>query len=120
MVLWGYEPNSRGQHYRTLPLFMNSVGRISDLSSRIAKAQLIMDEPAQVLWNEKRPLQRKLRISDSEWIVMAVNPWQKDDARSDLLVTCGRRRVRLVLEGRHTDLFHIRGSRIERIRCNPA
>jgi hypothetical protein len=118
LVLWGYE-RGQGQPFRSLPLFMNSLARISELSPRISKARLILDEPAHVLWNEKRPLQRKLKISASEWLVLAVNPWQDDDAHSEIRVTCGKRTFRLDLEGRHTDLFHIRGSRVERLRCKP-
>jgi len=112
LVLWGSERKSTGQHYRMLPVFMNSLGRISDLSAKIAKAKLVIDEPAHVLWKEKRPLVRKLRVTPDEWIVMAVNPWQDEMEKKIINVQCAMRSVPLTLEGRHTGIFHIQGSRV--------
>ena len=70
VVLWGWEPKQKGQYYQTLPVFADSVGRVSDLSAKLAKAELIIDEPAHVLWKAKRPLVRKLNLSGEEWVVM--------------------------------------------------
>ena len=53
---------------------MSSIGRISDLSAKIAAAKLMPDEPAHVLWKAKRPLIRRIRVSADEWIILAVNP----------------------------------------------
>jgi hypothetical protein len=112
LVLWGWEPKGKGQYYHSLPRFMDSLGRVSDLSAKIAKAKLVIDEPAHVLWKEKRPLVRKLRVSSDEWIVMAVNPWQGETVKKEIAVQCGARSVALTLEGRHTDIFHIQGGRV--------
>ena len=87
-------------------------GRISDLSERLAKAELVIDEPAHVLWKEKRPLVRKFKLSDDEWVVLAVNPWQADVARSSTRATCGTKTVELPLVGRHTGIFEVRGEQV--------
>ena len=68
----------------------------------------MIDEPAHVLWKEKRPLVRKFKLSDQEWLVLAVNPWQADDARSQVTVPCGTQPVDLPLGGRHTGIFLVR------------
>jgi len=116
LVLWGSERKSTGQHYQMLPVFMSSLGRVSDLSAKIAKAKLVIDEPAYVLWKAKRPLVRKLEVSPTEWIIMAVNPWQSDNARSTVNVICGRQSVPLALEGRHTEIYdYVLGSAPRRI-----
>ena len=112
VVLWGWEPGRKGQYYANLPLFAQSLGRISDLSKRLAKAELVIDEPAHVLWKEKRPLVRKFKLSDDEWVVLAVNPWQADDARSSTRATCGTKTVELPLVGRHTGIFEVRGDQV--------
>jgi hypothetical protein len=112
LVLWGSERKSTGQHYRMLPVFMNSLGRVSDLSAKIAAATLVIDQPAHVLWKEKRPLVRKLRVTPDEWIVMAVHPWQDETEKKNINVQCGTRSVTLTLDGRHTDIFHVQGSRV--------
>ena len=115
VVLWGNEPKSKGQYYQTLPVFMNSLGRVSDLSGKIASAQLMPDAPAQTLWHEKRPLIRRLRVSDDEWIVLAVNPWQAADVNSVVNVELGERSVKLELRGKHTELFHVVGTNLQRL-----
>jgi hypothetical protein len=112
VVLWGWEPGRKGQYYANLPLFAQSLGRISDLSERLAKAELVIDEPAHVLWKEKRPLVRKFKLSDDQWVVLAVNPWQADDARSRTRATCGTKTVELPLVGRHTGIFEVRGDQV--------
>lgn len=38
VVLWGWEPKAKGQYYERLPRFVDSVGRVADLSERLAKA----------------------------------------------------------------------------------
>jgi hypothetical protein len=113
VVLWGWEPGRKGQYYQNLPLFARSLGRVSDLSERLSKAELVIDEPAHVLWKEKRPLVRKFKLSDDEWVVLAVNPYQADDASGKVAVTCGTRTVELPLSGRHTGIFHVRGGNVQ-------
>jgi hypothetical protein len=115
MVLWGWEPKSKGQPYQTLPVFMNSLGRVADLSAKIDRAQLIIDRPAQELWREKSPLIRKLKVSRNEWIIMAIYPWQDDRDRKLVTVKCGNRSVKLEISGKHTEIYHLQGSNLERI-----
>lgn len=112
VVVWGWEPGRKGQHYQNLPLFAESLGRISEMSDRLSKAELVINEPAYVLWKEKRPLVRKLKLADDEWVVMAVNPWQAEDARSTVRVPCGSNMVELPLVGRHTGIFTIHGGQV--------
>ena len=114
VVLWGWEPGRTGQHYANLPLFARSLGRLSRVSERLSKAELFIDEPAHVLWNEKRPLVRKFKLDNDEWVVLAVNPWQSDDATGVATVVCGSHTVELPLRGRHSEIFLIRGARATR------
>ena len=108
VVLWGWEPKRTGQYYQNLPVFADSLGRVSDLSAKLAKAELVIDEPAHLLWKAKRPLVRKLKLSDDEWVVLAVNPWQTKDIKSNVKVQCGVHLIELPLEGRHTGIFVVR------------
>lgn len=112
VVLWGWEPKRKGQYYQTLPVFVDSLGRINDLSAKLANAELVIDEPASELWKAKRPLVRKLKLTDEEWLVLAVNPWQADDARSTVSVQCGTRFFELPLDGRHTGIFGVQDGRV--------
>lgn len=116
VVLWGWEPRQKGQYYERLPLFAQSLGRVSDLSAKISKAELVIDEPAYVLWKEKRPLVRKLKVTDDEWLVLAVNPWQAADARGSVTTACGSHTVELPLVGRGTGVFHVVGGRVAAVK----
>ncbi len=115
LVLWGSEPKLKGQYYQALPLFMDSLGRVADLSEKIGQAQLLPGEPAHLLWKEKRPLIRRLQVAANEWVVLAVNPWQADDANSSLAVELGGHTLKLELRGKHTELFHVTGSNAKRL-----
>jgi hypothetical protein len=106
LALWGSEPKRQGQYYQTLPVFMSSLGRISDLSVKIAGAKLMPDEPAHILWNAKRPLIRRMRVSAEEWIILAVNPWQAEDASSTVEVPLEHNHITVQLRGRHSEIFH--------------
>jgi len=115
LVLWGWEPEGKGQYYHKLPLFMDSLGRVADLSEKISKAELVIEEAAHVLWREKRPLVRKFEVTENEWIVMATNPWQEPDAVTTIKVKCGRKSVKLAIHGRHTEIYHLEKDRLKRI-----
>lgn len=115
LALWGSEPKRKGQYYESLPLFVNSLGRVSDLSAKIAKAQLVADKPAHLLWDEKRPLIRKLKVSEFEWIILGCNPWQNDGERKQVNVMCGMQSVQVTIEGRHTDIFHLQNGKLTRM-----
>lgn len=119
IVLWGYEPREPRQHYRMMPLFMASLGRLADLSGNLSEATPIIDEPAHLLWREKRPLVRKMRLGRDEWIVMAVNPWQDDGKECTVDVACGTMTVSLTLRGRHTEIFHMRNGVVEGLSWSP-
>lgn len=107
MVLWGFEPDARGQPYRNLPGFMNSLDRVARVSHRLAKAELVIDQPAHQLWNARQPLIRKMRCSDSEWYVLGINPWQDEAAICTVPVECGGRTWNLELSGRRAAVFHL-------------
>jgi len=115
VVLWGWEPKATGQPYQQLPLYLRSLSRIAKHSEQLGKAQLIIDEPAPLLWKEKRPLVRKLRVSDHEWFVLALNPHQNDATTSHTPVTCGLQTLNLELRGRHTEIYHITNGKAERV-----
>jgi hypothetical protein len=109
VVLWGYEPTVKGQPYTRLPEFMNSLGRVSDLSARIAAARLLEHDPAHVLWKEKLPLVRVLQVADDECVIMASNPWQGHQASSTVQAYCGALLLTLPVEGRRTEIFYSQG-----------
>jgi hypothetical protein len=115
LVVWGSEPKLKGQYYRSLPAFCSSLGRVADLSGKMAKAQRLPDVPAHQLWKAKQPLVRRLQVAAGEWVVLAVNPWQADDANSSLAVELGGHNLKLELRGKHTELFHVTGSNAKRL-----
>jgi hypothetical protein len=114
-VLWGWEPRKKGQYYHSLPIFMNSLSRVAKLSSKISKAKLIIDVPAYILWRSKQPLVRKLKVSNKEWIVMAIHPWQSETAEKNIRVLLGWRLVNLKIKGRHTEIYHLNGRKLTRL-----
>lgn len=115
IVLYGWEPRRKGQFYKNLPLFAESLGRVADISDRLTKAELVIDEPAHLLWKEKRPLVRKLKLSDDEWVVLAINPWQQDGAKSTVKVACGTVTAEIPLNGQHTGIFVINKGRVTQL-----
>ncbi len=115
IVLWGYEPKSTGQPYRNLPVFVNSLGRVADLSDKIAKSQLIIERSAHELWRDQQPLVRKFKVSKNEWIMMATNPWQSEQDTMMVSTDCGTRSVKLEIQGKHTEIYHLQGSSLKRI-----
>jgi hypothetical protein len=115
LALWGSEPKRQGQYYHTLPVFTSSLGRVSDLSAKIASAKLMPDEPAHVLWKAKRPLIRRMRVSADEWIIFAVNPWQAEDAICTVEVPLEQGSISLELRGRHSEVFHCMGESLKRL-----
>jgi hypothetical protein len=115
IILHGWEPKSKGQYYHNLPFFMDSLGRVADLSVKIDRAQLIIDKPAAELWREKAPLVRKLKVSKNEWIIMAVYPWQNERERKIVTVNCGNQAVKIAISGKRTEIYHLQGNNLERI-----
>jgi hypothetical protein len=118
VVLWGYEPKNVGQPYHNLPVFINSLGRVADLSAKIAKAKLVIDRPARELWRDKKPLIRKFRVSKNEWILLATNPWQSQQDKIVVSTDCGSRSVKLEIRGKHTEIYHLQSSSLKRISAN--
>lgn len=119
VVLWGWEPKGQGQCYRTLPLFMRSLGRVADLSEKIASAQPVNEEPVHVAWKAKRPLLRKLRVSEAEWLVLATDPWQAEADVKTVPATCGKHTVALAVRGKHTELYHVVDGAAKRVELTP-
>lgn len=115
IVVWGWEPKGQGHYYRNLPLFMKSLGRVADLSDKISQAKLVAEEPVHVAWKEKRPLIRKLQVSDAEWLVLAVHPWQAENELKKVSVRCGAIKADLTIRGKHSEIFHINNGRVARI-----
>lgn len=119
-VLWGWEPKGQGPYTRNLSLFMRSLKRVADLSDEIARATPDNDEPVHAAWKAKRPLIRKLRVSDAEWLVLACHPWQAETAETNAVARCGSHSVTLAIRGRHAELYRVAGGRAERIEWEPA
>jgi hypothetical protein len=112
IVLWGAEPQLKpgdGQPYKQLPLYMKTLERIAGLSDKISRGKLIIEEPANVLWKEHRPLVRRIEIGETECVTLAVNPWQNESDISGVDISCGGKSFRLQMQGRHVTLAHILG-----------
>jgi hypothetical protein len=92
---------------------MKNLERIAHLSEKIGRARLVIEEPAHVLWKERRPLVRRLLLSEDECLVVAINPWQPEGATTSTEVACGRFRHVVAMEGRHSMLVHIVGDRVQ-------
>lgn len=110
IVLWGYEPQLKagdGRPYEQLPLFMKTLSRIALLSEQIGQARLAIDEPASKLWQQKRPLLRRMITEKGQCIVMAINPWQEAEAQSEMQVACGGRAYMVTMRGGHPTLAYI-------------
>ncbi|MBG0799953.1 hypothetical protein IYW40_00175 [Methylocystis sp. H4A] len=113
LALFGYEPQFKSidsAPYRRLPLFMSSLARVASLSEQISRGKLVLDEPAHVLWNSRRPLIRRVETSANECVVMIVDPWQEDAATSNADVRCGDKNFTLQMKGRHITLALISGN----------
>jgi hypothetical protein len=119
VVLWGWEPKGQGPYYRTLPLFVRSLSRVAALSDMIARTKPDNDEPIHAAWKAKRPLIRKLRVSDSEWLVLACNPWPDDASETNVVARCGATDISLTVRGRHTEIYRVINGRAERIEMAP-
>lgn len=115
VVLWGSERKLKGQYYAMLPTFMSSLGRVADLSEKIANAKPLDDEPVHVAWKARRPLIRRLRVGSGEWLVLAVNPWQDLEAKSTMRVDLEGRGVDLELRGRHTEIYQVSDAGVKRM-----
>lgn len=110
VVLWGYEPQLKGDMghaYQNLPVYMNSLARIAALSEKIGQGKIQLDPPAHVLWKEKKPLVRRVDVIDGECVFLAINPWQGDNDVSEAQVTCGSDTVTLEMKGRKTTLGQV-------------
>jgi hypothetical protein len=110
VVLWGYEPQIKSGEkppYQTLPLYIDALARIGGLSEKIGRAKLVIDEPAHVLWNSKRPLIRRFELGDEECIALALNPWQADNRSSVAEIPCEGKVYRIPMKGRHATLADI-------------
>ena len=92
---------------------MKNLERISRLSEKIGRAKLVIDEPAHVAWKERRPLVRRLLVSEDECLVLAINPWQAEGATTRADVACGKDRYPVAMQGRSTTLVHIAGNRVQ-------
>jgi len=119
VVLWGWEPKGQGPYYRTLPLFMRSLGRVAALSDKIARATPVNDTPIHAAWKAKCPLIRKLRVSDTEWLILACNPWQPDTAETNVAARCGAMDISLAIRGRHTEIYCVENGRVEHVEMAP-
>jgi hypothetical protein len=75
----------------------------------------VTDEPAHVLWKAKRPLIRRMRVSTEEWIILAVAPWQAEDAISTVEVPLEKSHITVEVRGRHSEIFHCVGESVKRL-----
>lgn len=72
----------------------------------------MIDEPAQLLWNQGRPIIRRMELGEDECVAVAVNAYQKDNEKSPVEISCGGRKFRVPTEGRRVTLVHIKGDRV--------
>ncbi len=119
LVLWGWEPEGKAPYYRTLPLFLRSLGRVADLSDKLGRAEMISEEPVHLLWRAKRPLVRKLRVGPAEWLVLVAYPWQPEGEEKVVPLVLGSTEYRLTVRGKHTEIYHVVEGRPTRIDMMP-
>lgn len=106
VVLWGWEPKT-GPTYTNLPLFMKSLERIARIAAPLSIATPDNAEPVHVLWKEKRPIVRTMRVSDTESYIAAVDPNQAENASSTVAFTCKSKPYTATLHGKHVALFRL-------------
>lgn len=106
VVLWGWEPQLKTARppYAQLPRYVRSLQRVAALSDKIGRGRLVIDTPAHVAWRERQPLVRTVELDDGSCVVMAINPWQDENARTTKRVRCGALEGDIALEGRGTAL----------------
>ena len=105
-MLWGWEPKT-GPTYTNLPLFMKSLERIARIAAPLSIATPDNAEPVHVLWKEKRPIVRTMRVSDTESYIAAVDPNQAENASSTVAFTCKSKPYTATLHGKHVALFRL-------------
>ncbi len=106
VVLWGWEPDLKTERppYRQFQRYAGALRRVAALSEKIGSGRLVIDTPAHVAWRERQPLIRTIQLDDGSCVVMAIDPWQAEDARSTKRVHCGALEADIALEGRGTAL----------------
>lgn len=115
IVMWGSEPKANGQYYQRLPVFMHSLARLSPFAEKLAKAKLDLVTPAHQAWKTKQPLLRTAQLGDNEWLILAANPWQKDDAETNVTCTIATQPIPIRISGKHTEIFHVRDGKTTRL-----
>ena len=107
VVLWGFEPDSGSQQpYLVMPVYLEALSRVSVISDRIGLGELVIDESAHVLWREQRPLIRYV-VLDYECIVMAINPWQRDEDNLTIHFECRGFEGNCTMHGKHVTLLYV-------------
>lgn len=106
VVLWGWEPQLKTARppYAQLPRYVRSLQRVAALSDKIGRGRLVIDTPAHAAWRARQPLVRTIALDDGSCVVMAIDPWQDETARSTKRVRCGEWEADIALEGRGTAL----------------
>ena len=87
---------------------------MAGVSEELGRARPSHDEPVHVAWKARRPLIRRLRVTEDVWLVLATDPWQKEGAERTLRVSCGTRAFDLAVRGKHTEIYRIDGGNAER------
>lgn len=115
-VLWGYEPQVKTGDplpYRELGTYVHAIARVAELSEFIGTGRLVIADSARLLWSQRKPIVRRIEMTDGRCVFMAMNPWQSDSTVSTISVTCSGRNVVLPVNGRHTTLALVRSDRVE-------
>ena len=119
IVIWGWEPKEKGLTYRTLSHYMRSLKRLEPFSMYMTPDKLVINEPAHVSWNAKRPLIREFRFSSTQSLVMICYPWQEEDETKTVNFEHGNDTFPLIVRGRHTELFYLHNGEFERLEIAP-
>jgi hypothetical protein len=114
VTLWGWEPNTKGQVYYNMPAFMRGLSRVAKVSEQLSKAKLVIDQPAYLLWQQKAPLVRKMQVSNTEWVVMLIDPWQAEDKNRDLSVSLNNQTFSLNVKGKTPEIYYIQNAKVTR------
>jgi hypothetical protein len=114
VTIWGWEQNTKGQPYYNMSAFMRGLNRVAQVSEKLSKAKLVIDEPAYQLWQKKAPLIRKMQVSSTEWLVMVMDPWQAEDKNRDLSVNLNNQTFSLNVKGKTPEIYHIQNAKVKR------
>lgn len=104
-VLWGFEPQATTPVYVNLLPYVQRLKKLEEVASEFANAVPDNSEPAYVSWIRKQPLVRKMKVSNSEWLILAMYPYQADTEQKTVVTTVDNQSVSLTVQGKEVGMY---------------